>query len=57
MQNFSINRISAAEDQTERSRVLAKVYSYILSWPNPQQENQGSQDCPEEDRTGSSERD
>ena len=41
-------------DPSERGRVLARVYAFILSWPDPQQGVSSSQDCPDEVRVDSS---
>jgi hypothetical protein len=38
----------------EKSRVLTKVYAYLLSLPYPQREGPNSQDCPELDKMDSS---
>jgi hypothetical protein len=38
----------------EKSRVLAKVYAYILSWQDPPQGESVSQGCSDEDRVDSS---
>jgi hypothetical protein len=41
-------------DPSERGRVLARVYAFILSWPEPQQGESGSQDCPDKVQMDSS---
>jgi hypothetical protein len=41
-------------DPSERNRVLARVYAYILSWAEPQEGESGSQDCPDKVRMDSS---
>lgn len=41
-------------DPSERGRVLARVYAYILSWPEPREGESGSQDCQDDSRMDSS---